>query len=137
LMFLEPRDQTGVSLAVRDRHAGRCERGARLLAESVQGAITRCLGPLKRRLSHLSDMETRRFAVRYDAPGPWILSGARSADVMQFPDLAAALSFARDDSGAGEADIELWIDGLYIFVHQSRGWPHRLCVPAKTGVHRA
>jgi hypothetical protein len=77
-------------------------------------------------------MEIRHFSLRYEAPGPWILSGARCEGCMHFRDLAAALSFARNDSGAEEADIELWVDGLYIFVHQSRGWPHRLCVPAKS-----
>jgi hypothetical protein len=75
-------------------------------------------------------MEIRRFSLRCDALGPWILSGARCEGSVRFRDLAAALAFARDDSGAEEADIELWVDGLYIFVHQARGWPHRLCAPA-------
>jgi len=75
-------------------------------------------------------MEIRRFSLRYDAPGPWILSGVRCEDSLRFRDLAAALSYARTDADAEEADIELWVDGLYIFVHQARGWPHRLCVPA-------
>src|SRR5271155_4690318 len=78
-------------------------------------------------------MEIRRFSLRYDAPGPWILSGAQRESCVHFRDLAAALSFARDDSGAEEADIELWVDGLYIFVHQWRGWPHRLCASTTSG----
>jgi hypothetical protein len=81
-------------------------------------------------------MEIRHFSLRYDAPGPWILSGAQRESCVHFLDLAAALSFARDDSGAEEADIELWVDGLYIFVHQSRGWPHRLCAPATSAGRR-
>lgn len=87
---------------------------------------------LRRRRGRVPDMEVRRFSLRYDAPGPWILSGARSEGCVHFSDLAAALSFARNDASAEEADIELWVDGLYIFVHQSRGWPHHLCTRATT-----
>ena len=75
-------------------------------------------------------MKIRRFSLRYDAPGPWILSGARCEASLRFGDLAAALSYARTDADAEEADIELRVDGLYIFVHQAQGWPHRLCVPS-------
>lgn len=74
----------------------------------------------------------RRFSLRCDRAGNWILTGALSDEFVQFTDLPAALSFARADADAGEADIELWVDGLYIFVHQAKGWPHPLCgMPAR------
>lgn len=46
---------------------------------------------------------------------------------VEFDNLPTALSFARADADATEADIELWMGGTYVFVHQPTGWPHRLC----------
>ena len=43
-----------------------------------------------------------------------------------------AISYARQDAGAAEADIELRVDGFYAFVHQPEGWPHRICAPARS-----
>jgi hypothetical protein len=80
------------------------------------------------------ETEIRHFSLRYDAYGAWTLSRAGCETSIHFRDLTAALSFARDDADAGEADIELWVEGLYIFVHQARGWPQRLCAPAPTAV---
>ena len=69
----------------------------------------------------------RRFSLRRTAAGAWTLTGALSDECVQFDDLPTALSFARADAEAGESDIELWIEGLYIFVHQDEGWPHPIC----------
>jgi hypothetical protein len=135
-MSLKLREQMGVSLPVTGASADPCEQAAGSLAARIHRAMSRCLHPLRCRLRWVPDMEIRHFLLRYDAPGPWILSGARCEDSVHFPDLAAALSFARDDASAEEADIELWVDGLYIFVHQSRGWPHRLCAPATSASRR-
>ncbi len=129
-MLLEPSNQTGAALG--DAGADASERAAHALPVRIHGAMSRCLRQLQRRLRWAPELEARRFSLRYDTPGPWILNGARCGSCVRFRDLAAALAFARDDSGAGEADIEFWVDGLYIFVHQKRGWPHRLCAPAGT-----
>ena len=56
-----------------------------------------------------------------------MLTGVLSDERVEFGDLPTALSFARADAKAGEADIELWIEGLYIFVHQDEGWPRPIC----------
>ena len=45
---------------------------------------------------------------------------------MHFRDLPAAVEFARKEACGGEADIELLAEGLYVFVHQKKGWPHCL-----------
>jgi hypothetical protein len=133
-MVPEMRNETGISPAAAGASADPCEPATRPYAAGFHGTMSRYLHSLRRRWRWVPDAEIRHFSVRYevryDAPGPWILSGARCEGCVHFHDLAAALSFARDDSGAGEADIELHVDGFYIFVHQSRGWPHRLCAPA-------
>ena len=124
--------QIGISLGGTGASAGSREWAAHPLPVRVRRAVSRCLHQLRHRLRCVPDMEIRHFSLRYDAPGPWILTGARCEACAHFRDLAAALSFARDDAGAGEAEIELWVEGLYIFVHQARGWPQRLCAPATT-----
>jgi hypothetical protein len=75
----------------------------------------------------------RRFSFSCDARGVWTLTGTVGKKPSQFSDLPAALEFARDDACGEEADIELWADGLYMFVHQTNGWPHCLCVRAPGG----
>ena len=55
------------------------------------------------------------------------MAGTLGSEHVEFYNLPEALSFARADAEDGEADLELWIDGLYIFVHQDKGWPHRIC----------
>jgi hypothetical protein len=71
-----------------------------------------------------------------EVTGTWILTGAASQPAVHFSDLAVAISSAREDASAAEADIELWADGFYVFVHQTKGWPHRICAPAKRTANR-
>jgi hypothetical protein len=71
-----------------------------------------------------------RFSLICDARGMWTLTGAAGKKPLHFCDLPEAVEFARKDACGGEADIELWADGLYMFVHQKRGWPHCLYAPA-------
>ncbi len=73
-----------------------------------------------------------RFSVTRDANGIWIVSGGSRQAPAHFHDLAGALCFARDDAGGGEADLEFWVEGFYIFVHQTEGWPRRICAPPPT-----
>jgi hypothetical protein len=67
-----------------------------------------------------------RFSLVCDARGNWTVTGATGTKPLRFRDLPAALEFARNDACGSEADIELWADGLYVFVHQKKGWPHCL-----------
>jgi hypothetical protein len=68
-----------------------------------------------------------RYSLTCDARGVWTLTGTTAAKPAHFCDLAAAMELARKDARGEEADIELWAEGLYMFVHQEKGWPHRLC----------
>jgi hypothetical protein len=78
----------------------------------------------------------RRFSFSSDARGVWTLTGTVGKKPTQFCNLPAALEFARKDAGGEEADIELWAEGLYMFVHQEKGWPHCLCAPEGGGDDR-
>lgn len=71
-----------------------------------------------------------RLCFARDSAGMWTVAGVSWGRVLQFPNLAEAIAFAREHAGAAEADIEIWADGLYAFVRQPQGWPHRLCAPA-------
>ena len=122
----------GVALGISGAGTYSHRRTSHTLAGRIRGAVSRCLRQLRQRFRSVPATEIRHFSLRYDARGAWTLNGARCQTSIRFRDLAAALSFARDDADAGEADIELWVEGLYIFVRQTRGWPQRLCAPAPT-----
>jgi hypothetical protein len=70
-----------------------------------------------------------RFSLTCDARGAWTLTGTADKKPLRFCDLPEAVEFARKEARGGEADIELWAEGLYMFVHQERGWPHCLYAP--------
>ena len=74
---------------------------------------------------------TRRFSLSRDRTGMWKLTGVSDACACSFPDLATALDRARQASDAEEATIEMWVDGLYICIHQPKEWPHRICAPSR------
>ena len=76
-----------------------------------------------------------RFSLICDARGIWTVTGATDTKPVRFRDLPAAVEFARNDASGSEADIELWADGLYMFVHQKKGWPH--CLYARAPERRA
>jgi hypothetical protein len=75
--------------------------------------------------------EPHRFTLTSLKAG-WSLSrrDGHQADLL-FADLAGALAFARNIAGGRAADIELWVDGLYVFVQQTEGWPHRITGAAR------
>jgi hypothetical protein len=75
---------------------------------------------------------TRRFSLRRDRTGMWRLAGVSDACARDFPDVATALECARRISDAEAATIEMWVDGLYLCIHQPKGWPHRICAPGRT-----
>ena len=43
-----------------------------------------------------------------------------------FPSLSASIDYARKSCNAAQATVELFVDGMYIVVHQERGWPRQL-----------
>jgi hypothetical protein len=67
-----------------------------------------------------------RFSLICDAHGTWTVTGTTGTKPLCFRDLPAAVEFARKEACGREADIELWAEGLYMFVHQEKGWPHCL-----------
>jgi hypothetical protein len=68
-----------------------------------------------------------RFRVERQASGLWLLTSTPEREASQFADLPAALNFARAAVGGGEANIEILADGVYMLVHQPKGWPHCIC----------
>jgi len=73
----------------------------------------------------------RRFSFNCDTDGHWTLDGPQARAARDFEDLASALAFARRDSRAAAATLELRVAGLYVCVHQAKGWPQRICAPSR------
>jgi hypothetical protein len=69
--------------------------------------------------------EVLRFRIDIQPSGACLLSTPVDAAV-QFDSLTAALASARVTAADAEADIDIWMDGLYMFVHQPQGWPRRI-----------
>jgi hypothetical protein len=78
-----------------------------------------------------SEEAIRRFSLSRDRIGMWKLAGVSYACACSFPDLATALDCTRQASNAEAATIEMWVDGLYICIHQPKGWPQRICAPGR------
>jgi hypothetical protein len=60
-----------------------------------------------------------------DNRGSWMVDGL-PAPVSGLPSLSATIEYARRESAAAPATIELIVDGVYMVVYQDRGWPRRL-----------
>lgn len=71
-----------------------------------------------------------------DVWGTWSVHGLAPGPMSHLPSLSASIDYARKASNAEPATIELVIDGMYIVVHQDRGWPRPLLAP-KTDSTRA
>jgi hypothetical protein len=52
--------------------------------------------------------------------------GLSPVPVSHLPNLSATLEYARKECAAAPATIELLVDGLYVVIHQERGWPRQL-----------
>ena len=78
---------------------------------------------------------SHRFSLVAHAKGGWALNCAETGKSAEFDDLASALMFARAEAEDEPADIELLVDGLYIFIHQPKGWPHAVCAPTRSSDH--
>jgi len=57
------------------------------------------------------------------ASGACSLASTPEGAALPFESLAAALACARITAANAEADIEIWMDRFYVFVHQPHGWP--------------
>ena len=66
-----------------------------------------------------------RFRIDIQPSGACLLSTPVDTAV-QFDSLTTALASARVTAADAEADIEIWMDRLYMFVHQPQGWPRRI-----------
>lgn len=64
-----------------------------------------------------------------DVWGTWSVHGLSPLPVSHLPSLSVSIDYAREKCAAAPATIELLIDGLYVVVHQDRGWPRRLVAP--------
>jgi hypothetical protein len=67
-----------------------------------------------------------RFRVDMEPSGACWLKSTPEGVSLQFESLTAALASARMTAADAEADIEIWADGFYVFVHQPQGWPRRI-----------
>ena len=85
----------------------------------------------RRRILILTSVKSmHRYSLTCDARGVWTLTGTAAQKPKHFCDLVAAMELAHQDARGEEVDIELWAEGLYMFVHQEKGWPHVLCARA-------
>ena len=98
------------------------------------GAVSRnakaAVEMMDERTRDLAKPKPRRFAIAGLPDGKWIVSNDGEVSATQFGDLASAVAFARMEAEEKEADVELWIDDLYIFIHQPEGWPNAICTPS-------
>ena len=81
--------------------------------------------PLNSRRKRIGENEVLRFRIDIQSSGACLLSTPVDAAV-QFDSLTTALASARVTAADAEADIDIWMDGLYMFVHQPQGWPRRI-----------
>ena len=64
-----------------------------------------------------------RFRIDMKPSGACSLASTPEGAALPFESLAAALASARITAADAEADIEIWMDEFYMFVHQPQGWP--------------
>jgi hypothetical protein len=68
-----------------------------------------------------------RLKVSREHDGEWLFEGLPDQPVCRFRDLSEGLAWAEHECSAAPAQIEIWIDGFYIFVEQKRGWLGKVC----------
>jgi hypothetical protein len=61
-----------------------------------------------------------------DVWGTWSVHGLAPVPVSHLPSLSASIDYARKACDAAPATIELFVDGMYMVVHQEHGWPRPL-----------
>jgi hypothetical protein len=58
--------------------------------------------------------------------GTWTVQGLSPEPASNLPSLSASIDYARTACDAAPATIELFVDGMYIVMHQKRGWQRPL-----------
>jgi hypothetical protein len=72
-----------------------------------------------------------------DVWGTWSLHGLVPGPVSHLSSLSASIDHAREACHAAPATIELLVDGMYMVVHQERGWPRPLLAPKTAPLRQA
>jgi hypothetical protein len=68
----------------------------------------------------------RQLRICQDDCGTWRVHGLSPIPVSHLSSLSASVDYARKACDAAPATIELFVDGMYILVHQEQGWPRTL-----------
>jgi hypothetical protein len=72
---------------------------------------------------------TLQLKICRDVWGTWSVHGLTPVAASHLPSLSASIDYARNACDAAPATIELFVDGMYMVVHQQRGWPRPLLAP--------
>jgi hypothetical protein len=72
-----------------------------------------------------------RLKIYRETCGAWSVHSPSPMCASTLPSLSASIEYARMACNAAPATLELFVDELYIVVHQERGWPRQL-VPQNT-----
>ena len=64
-----------------------------------------------------------------DGSETWSVHGPSPGLVNHFPSLSASLACAREKCSAAPTTIELFVEGLYVVIHQEQGWPRQILSP--------
>ena len=62
-----------------------------------------------------------RIKICREIGGSWSVHGPSPGPVSDLPSLSASIDHARQACNAAPATIELYVDGMYMVVHQERG----------------
>jgi hypothetical protein len=61
----------------------------------------------------------------HNRAGTWTVQGLPTRPVARLGSLAESIEYARRESHASPAAIELMVDGFYAVLHQEQGWPQQ------------
>ena len=68
-----------------------------------------------------------RLKISREQSGEWLFGGFTQHPARRFSDLSEGLRWAEHECSAAPAQIEIWVDDLYVFLEQKRGWPRKVC----------
>jgi hypothetical protein len=130
----ESHGSLGASLSPESQScASHCVKRTEMPIGSISNRLRRFWSTSRRSPASIRSMQLS-LTFRYDGDG-WLIRGLPRDPVGRFDDLAEALDYAKHECAAEPANIELFVDGLYIVtVVQERGWPRQLCRPTVSEV---
>ena len=67
-----------------------------------------------------------QLKISQDSCGTWSVHGLSRRPASNLPSLSASIDYARKACDAAPATLELFVEGMYIVMHQKRGWPRSL-----------